>query len=363
MRKSQVVLTGIIFSILSILMSFTSLVSAAPMKDNVGSIVVYRGKPTVDGVISEEEYAAATAIGHWNMKALESGGFPVIQVPEELEILTYSLWDESGLYLAFDVKDTTMTPTTKNATAYGDHIQILLDPGPTLNGQPLLDTELRQGRRAPMHTIGMIEENDLFWYRTMVTNEMVVNLSENPPASAGKITDYGWTLEMQIPWSMLMTDINEKVEEGKLSAKDFKAGLEIATMFIYNDFKLDGNKRVAQGLYQTSLDTLASTFDWQPEVFGVFLKLSDIDYKDAPEPTESTVSSESAESAVSSAASISKAASKDSAPSQSTASRQEDGNFSPLILFIVVGIIIVIGAVVGIIVIKKAKTTNKDGDN
>lgn len=76
---------------------------------------------------------------------------------------------------------------------------------------------------------------------------------------------------MQIPWSMLMTDINEKVEEGKLSADDFKAGLEIAAMFIYNDFMLDGDKRVAQGLYQTSLDTLASTFDWQPEVFWDFL--------------------------------------------------------------------------------------------
>ena len=350
MRKSPVVLTGIIFSILSILISFTSLVSAAPMKDNVGSIVVYRGKPTVDGVISEEEYAAATAIGHWNMKALESGGFPVIQVPEELEILTYSLWDESGLYLAFDVKDPTMTSTTKGATAYGDHIQIFLDAGPTLIGQPLLDTELRQGRRAPMYTVGMIEGNDHFWYRTMVTNEMVVNLSENPPASAGKITDDGWILEMQIPWSKLMTEINEKVEEGKLSADDFKAGLEIAAMFLYNDFMLDGDKRVAQGLYQTSLDTLASTFDWQPEVFGIFFQLSDMDYQDAPEPVESTVPVETAKTTK--AISVT---SENNTPSQSTDSEQVGESFPMLILFLVVGVVAVIGAVVVIIMVKKRK--------
>ncbi len=356
MRKALTIQGRTVFIVLSILMSFMLPAAAAPMKDNVGSVVVYQGKPTVDGVISEEEYAAGTAIGHWNMKALE-GSFPNTQVPEELEILTYSLWDKSGLYLAFDVKDPTMVPTTKNATAYGDHIQILLDPGPTLTGQPLLDTELRQGRRASMYTVGVIEGNDHFWYRTMVTNEMVVNLSENPPASVGKITDSGWSLEMQIPWSMLMTDVNEKVEDSKLSADDFNAGLEIAAMFIYNDFMLDGNKRVAQGLYQTSLDTLASTFDWQPEVFGVFFQLSDIDYKDAPEPVESTVPSESEKTTESSAVSMSTEPSETTTQSRLTASGQEGGNGGDLllILLIAVGVVAVIGAGLAIIMVKKRK--------
>lgn len=259
---------------------------AADMVGPVGDVTVYRGTPDVDGEIGANEYAGARTltINHTNMKALPDI-FVHSDVPETLTITAYQLWDDTGLYLAFAVDD--ITPASgsiqdNNWQFNGDNLQIFLDPGPTLAGQMLLDTEKRGGRRSPMYTIGLNEDGTFYYLRQLVENEMIVNLTESPPACMGKATDAGWTFEMSIPWDMLLTDINEKVDGSTLSASSFREGLDIAAMFIYNDVEIRGDIRSQIGMYETSLHTSSMPFDWQPEVFGIHFTLSDIDHADAP---------------------------------------------------------------------------------
>lgn len=271
-----------------LLFAMTALnVSAAKMQGPVGAVTVYYGTPEIDGVISEEEYTGArqVVINHTNMKALPDV-FQNSQVPETLTITSYQLWDETGLYLAFDVHDE--TPVTGGVTAdniwqlNADNIQIFLDPGPTLAGQVLLDTEQRGGRRSPMYTIGVNEDGTVYYLRQLVKNEMIANLVENGPQAAGQATEYGWCFEMNIPWEMLVTDINEKVEKSELTLESFKEGMDVVAMFIYNDVELRGETRTQIGMYETSYLDESSPFDWQPEVFGIDLVLSSTAQEDAP---------------------------------------------------------------------------------
>lgn len=277
---------GILSSAIMLTMLLATPVSAADMEGPVGDVTTYYGTPTPDGVISEGEYDGArkVEINHTNLKALPDM-FTNSKVPESLKITSYQLWDNTGLYLAFDIEDETAArgnvDGSNNWYFDGDNIQIFLDPGPTLAGQMLLDVEARGGRRAPMYTIGINADGTVYLLRQLVQNEMIANLAEVPWSCGGKEADYGWTFELCIPWDMLITDIAEKVDECTLSKDDVKEGMEIRAMFIYNDMKLSGDTRTQIGMYESCLRT-SDPFDWQPEIFGINLILSETAQRDAP---------------------------------------------------------------------------------
>lgn len=283
--KKRKILT-VLLSAVMLIASLSISASAAGMEGPVGDVTIYYGTPTVDGVISEGEYDGARelVIDSTNMKALEDV-FTNSEVPESLKITTYQLWDSTGLYLAFEVKDETpalgYVDSNNNWHFNANNIQIFLDPGPTLAGQMLLDTETRGGRRSPMYVIGVNEDGTVYVLRQLVQNEMIANLAEKPWTCGGKETDDGWTFELRIPWDELIVDVTEKVAESTLSIADVKDGMKISAMFIYNDLERNGDSRSQIGMYETHLQTMGA-FDWQPEVFGINLILSETVKEEAP---------------------------------------------------------------------------------
>ncbi len=284
MKKGKIL--AALFSGVMLTASLTIPASAADMKGPVGDVTTYYGTPTPDGVISEGEYDGARKLelDHTNLKALPDV-LTNSQVPESLKITSYQLWDDTGLYLAFDIKDETAArgyvDSDNNWQFNGDNIQIFLDPGPTLAGQMLLDAEARGGRRSPMYTIGVNADGTVYLLRQLVQNEMIANLAEVPWSCGGKETAEGWIFELCIPWDELITDIAEKVDDCTLSKDDVKEGMEIQTMFIYNDVRLSGDTRTQIGMYESCLRP-SDPFDWQPEIFGINLILSATAQKDAP---------------------------------------------------------------------------------
>ncbi len=326
---------------------------AAPMTENVGDVTVYKGTPTIDGDITEEEYAGAqkVVINHTNMKALENV-FVNSQVPESLTITAYQLWDEKGIYFAFDVADKTPAPGKINADGNwmlnADNIQIFMDPGPTLAYKELVDTDLRAGRRSPLYNVGVNEDGTVYVLRQLVTNEMIANLAEVVDG-AGKSLETGWTFEVCIPWEVLLTDINEKVTETELTMESFTEGLSIPTMFIYNDVvaREDGNLHV--GMYETSLDGYSAPFDWQPEIFGINLVLSGIAHEEAPEPTEPEPTVPPTEDLGT------QVTVPDSTEKPGDNNEPADGDF-PLVPVIIAAVVLIAVIVVVIVVVRKKKS-------
>lgn len=295
--KSKILAT--IAILLMLVTSSGTMVSAANMEEPVGDVTVYYGTPTCDGVISEGEYDGARRLemNHVNMQALQDV-FTNSDVPKSLKITSYQLWDDTGLYLAFNIEDESIVrgyvDESNNWHFNADNIQIFLDPGPTLAGQMLMDAEARGGRRAPMYTIGVNEDGTVYLLRQLVENEMIANLSEEPWSCGGQGTDYGWTFELCIPWEMLITDVTEKVAEPALTKEDVKEGMKMPAMFIYNDMELIGDYHSQCGMYETCLNTNGG-FDWQPEIFGINFILSETVQEEAPvyvEPSEETEETE-----------------------------------------------------------------------
>ena len=359
--KKEKILAGLLSAVL-MTASLTISVNAADMEGPVGDVTTYYGTPTPDGVISEGEYDGARKLelDHTNLKALPDV-LTNSQVPESLKIISYQLWDSTGLYLAFDIKDETAArgyvDNNNNWYFNGDSIQIFLDPGPTLAGQMLVDAEARGGRRAPMYTIGVNADGTCYILRQLVQNEMIANLAEVPWACGGKETEDGWIFELCIPWDMLITDIAEKVDECALSKDDVKESMEIRAMFIYNDVRLSGDTRTQIGMYESCLRT-GDPFDWQPEIFGINLILSATAQKDAPpyeapkptEPTEPTKPKEPTESK--------EPPRQVTVDEDSTKDGQAKDNTLPWVLGIGIGVIAVAAVVVVCLIRRKRKVSS-----
>ena len=246
-------------------------VSAADMSGPVGAVNVAYGTPVADGKIDKDEYTAHVTINDKNMKAVTSISY---NVPETHNIEVYFSWDNSNLYIAYDVTDPTQASSVVDENGNwlfnGDNIQFFADFGPTLAYRELTDTAVLGGRRSSLFAAGMNEDASYFLLHQLSQNDAILNLSPDAPPIFGKITDKGWVFEFSVPWSMLMKDMTDKTGIA-LSEDNVGNGTKINCLLIYNDYETAG---VIKNMFGTTSTGYEDPFDWQPEVFGIYLTLT-----------------------------------------------------------------------------------------
>ena len=263
--------------LLIVLLSVSFLIPVMAETESIGNVTIYRGTPTVDGVIAENEYLTVITLDKINMKAFDQ--FEQNTVPDGFSLKLYLSWNDSGLFVGYSVTDTTPVTAESGWKFNGDLIQLFADLGPTISGQHTTD-ESAIGRRAPLFTTGLDADGVLYYLHQCVPSEEILNfVSDGGYQYEGKSTENGWNAEYMIPWKMLIDDINTKVEDASLSLSDVKAGTVINMMAIYNDFNRD---RELIGWYASTNTTDSDPFDWQPEIFGIYGVL-DVKEETSPE--------------------------------------------------------------------------------
>ena len=180
-----------------------------------GNIPVQKFVPVLDGVISENEYPAASAYLLDKAVVDAYAGCWAGEMTADMQVTYYFAWDDTGLYVAADIKDATPVP----AQSWDSHGA---DGGPAADAFQLNlfgKTVARwltigayaDGKLSPRTHYGDI--SDLTDY---VTGKAVYN-------------DSGYVIECMIPWSII--DGGETIAEG----------LSIPLLFTYMD-RYDGGE-------------------------------------------------------------------------------------------------------------------------
>lgn len=147
MKKTAVIVFAFLFALTAAIS-----VSAADMTHNVGQLYVpfASEKPEIDGRLDADEWKNALkfTVNDSNAKAVWQHGFA--EVPTDVYLDCYVMWDEKYLYVAYDVTDPTKSYFTEYAWDGGDSIQLLLDLGPSLPGVVLNDSQQTGGNRGTL---------------------------------------------------------------------------------------------------------------------------------------------------------------------------------------------------------------------
>lgn len=256
--------------------------SAADMSRAVGEISVAYGTPEADGTIGDGEYPAKVTLDSRNMKAVTAISY---NVPETHSIDLFFSWDEEYLYVAVDVTDPTAAfsdvDENGNWLFNGDNTQFFADFGPTLSFRELSDTEKLGGRRSSLFASGINSDGSYFLLHQLSENDAIMNLAPDAPPAFGKVTDRGWIFEYAVPFSVLLEDMTDKTGVD-LSAENIGNGARINCMLIYNDFSTAG---VLGNMFGTTSTGYEDPFDWQPEVFGIYLTLTGGEKTAVPVPS------------------------------------------------------------------------------
>lgn len=353
----------------SVLLTFLSVctlpASAVDMSGPVGEVNVSFGTPKADGKIEDGEYSAKVTLDGRNMKAVTSISY---NVPETHSIDLYFSWDESFLYVAMNVTDPTRAPSdvdeNGNWLFNGDNAQFFADFGPTLAYRELSDTGTLGGRRSSLFAAGINSDDSCFLLHQLSKNDSIMNLAPDAPPAEGKLTETGWIFEYAIPFSVLLADMTDKTGV-ELTQANVGNGAKINCMLIYNDYEKAGTLKNMFGTTSTGYE---DPFDWQPEVFGIYLTLTGGEKAAEPVPSPGDESTESSsdinsetptdtetESAGRTSGTAATEPETDSGAVTSGAAGNNDGN--GIVIAVVSAVVVCAAAAVIIIVIRKKKQT------
>lgn len=360
MKKTAVIVFALLFALAA---AFS--VSAADMTHNVGQLYVpfASEKPKIDGRLDADEWKNALkfTVNDSNAKAVWQHGFA--EVPTDVYLDCYVMWDENYLYIAYDVTDPTKSYFTEYAWDGGDNVQLLLDLGPSLPGIVLNDSQQTGGNRGTLFSSAPQLKPDgtpgtALYCHQCVANESIITDYSVAPFGA-EVTDHGWTFEEGIPWEILAADMKDKcgADVGKIGK-----GTEVTALLIYNDY----NNHKMANWFGTTKTGYTTEFSWEPDEHGITFTLLGEGEK-APDPattteptettTETPVTSEKPQESTS-----------DTTPAQPTGTSGEteapvttvpsDNNTSDsgnVWIYIIIAAVIVCGAAAAIIIVRKKK--------
>lgn len=365
MKKTAVIVFALVFALMAALS-----VTAADMTHSVGQLYVPFAPeaPKVDGKIDPDEWKNALkfTINDTNAKAVLQHGFA--EVPTDVYLDCYVMWDEKYLYIAYDVTDPTKSYFTEYAWDGGDNIQLLLDLGPSLPGAVLNDSQQTGGNRGAMFSSAPQLKTDgtpgtaLYCHQCVMNESVITDYSSVP--FAAEITDHGWTFEEGIPWELLAADMKDKcgADVGKIGK-----GTEVTALLVYNDY----NNHQLTNWFGTTKTGYTTEFSWEPDEHGIYLTLLGEGEK-APETTESsappTEEPETSEDPADNTSDVSdntsdvttespaKASESTERPETTLPSQKDtDRNENVLIYILIAAGVVICGAIAAVIVLKKKK--------
>ena len=191
MKKLSLLLTAI--TLLTACLTLTALPAAAEAEFEM---VIPYGKPTVDGIVEEGEYACtyvmdATTAAAWVGKVGAS------------KVTWHLAWDEGGLYYAGTINDSTPVWRDKNTHWVGaDCLELAINPGLILKG------EVTEG---VFFSFGSMKDGSVIGYRHNFADGLVSDIITGANKGHTEGTD-SYTMEVYIPWSLVQ--IKEKCTVG-----------------------------------------------------------------------------------------------------------------------------------------------------
>ena len=173
--------------------------------------------PTFDGVISEGEWTGdkVTITGANFQVNYDAGKDTTTNAADAnlpLSVNLYAMWDETNLYLCFDVTDPTYVPYVAGQDAdAGDFMLLFMDPNGAFEASgmaPNLCTVLS-------HIIPLAPEKNgdysgaAYWYETAYDTKVANwDVSTGCDKAGSKKTANGYTLEIAFPWANLLYAAN-----------------------------------------------------------------------------------------------------------------------------------------------------------
>ncbi len=187
----------------------------------IGRVMMNNGTPTVDGNITDDEgYGAPVTINHTNVTTTWSPQSRCI-----VEIVARYAWDDKGIYLAADITDPSMIPTTGL-----DELTMEYDPGDTYGwngdvlffGIDLADSFYNAGftNSSDYTTWYCISVDEAGMFKCYRTQSDVGDITSDVTGSAA-LTDDGWKFEVLLSWDLLCEDaLSISLGDVSVSASD-----------------------------------------------------------------------------------------------------------------------------------------------
>ncbi len=277
-----------LITFVSALLLFGLLVPCAVMAemdnfiDGIGEINCPKATPTIDGSVVEGEgwsgaqyFDKTNTDGAWGGQEVRWSGN------------LYRAYDDTNLYIAAEINVPEVIISTSedyrdlphergNQPGWdGDTFILSLDPLYVLLDEGMANDP------APWYIFGIFEGNVIRTYRANVNDGEITDLVK----AAGELTDYGWKLEVAIPWEVICKDVTD-ICFGfyELTPEEIlKDGNVITMSMIYYDRGYNEEMEdivtysryvsIAKTLPDGSSGTLSSA--WILQAHGIFLKLED----------------------------------------------------------------------------------------
>lgn len=283
----------------------TSLTTSTPSSSATSKPLQKGGnyrKAVLDGVISKNEYPVKYTLTSSNMKGWKLDYSGPYGVPDDLKIDLYFSWTEEGLYVGYEVFDS--TPYFGPPNSYkSDQFALMIDLGPSakggssLKGKNLTDADTLDGNKAPQYDSFLDNAGNFMWTHLWVPDVATLNQTQGfSDLCGGRILDssgksIGFSGEYLIPWWLLAADMNQKTGEALFDLENgayengtlVTAGFELNIMPVYYDYDTSGN-----GLGQYALIT-SDEYRLEPDYAGIQLILTDKDDALSPSTGENVV--------------------------------------------------------------------------
>ena len=181
-----------VFAILFVILLALSAIPTASAKADFEMVAQY-GTPTVDGVISEGEYAAEST---YVMNA-ENAAAWVGEVGDS-SVTWHFAWDEGGLYYAGTINDT--TPSYRGEDGYWvgiDCLEIAINPGHAIPAN--------KTNEGIFFSFGATKSGKIVAWRHNYLDGLVSDEITGAAKGHKKGSD-SYTIEVYIPWSLVRMD-------------------------------------------------------------------------------------------------------------------------------------------------------------
>lgn len=227
----------------------------------VGDVSVPYGTAVIDGKINADEWKDAAVIPFNGDTAKAWAG----AVPADFSTDVKALWDETGIYLAGEITDSTFMASTEGQYN-GDAFQFSIDLGQVFFGT--------DNSRAIFYSFGCWDGNTMV-QRQESSNDAVVNDGDGVEIKTSS-TSGGWSFELMLSWDMLAEDAELKSGE----AVDVAEGTKLNMLICYLDKDSTG---AVVNAFGTTLTDEGTAFDWGPNDHGITLTLAaPVVVEDAP---------------------------------------------------------------------------------
>ena len=227
----------------------------------VGDVSVPYGTAVIDGKINADEWKDAAVIPFNGDTAKAWAG----AVPADFSTDVKALWDETGIYLAGEITDSTFMASTEGQYN-GDAFQFSIDLGQVFFGT--------DNSRAIFYSFGCWDGNTMV-QRQESSNDAVVNDGDGVEIKTSS-TSGGWSFELMLSWDMFAEDAELKSGE----AVDVAEGTKLNMLICYLDKDSTG---AVVNAFGTTLTDEGTAFDWGPNDHGITLTLAaPVVVEDAP---------------------------------------------------------------------------------